>query len=237
MRRILGIVVALAVLALFAWWKLRPQPPLGTVGAPRLSPPEVASFPRRKPGVAAAAKLPVQAAPAAPVPEQKAAPSRIPKPEAALKLLEDVLAKGNDNDPRLDRDFNDLSPQAKHLFRQKYGKLPAEYRNDKGIIVFLLGRKNLRTDEDWAFLRSVVSEPACLSLQDCSKPMPADDSQDTPGLEVTLAYPQLVALDEAQKALAAQGAAARQAKLVVQAAKSSPVPLIAAKAAALDRRF
>ena len=142
-----------------------------------------------------------------------------------LKTLEDILRSGNDNDPRLDTDFKSLSVEAKSLLREKYAGTPPERRNDRGTIVFLLG-KNLETPEDWAFLRAVVGEPACLSLADCSKTDPG-----APGLgdEVTLAYPALVALRQAADKLPAPEAAA-----VVAAAKSSKVPAVARMAARIQ---
>src|SRR5437588_7002850 len=60
---------------------------------------------------------------------------------------------------------------------------------------YLLG-KNISSPEDWAFLETVVREPPCLSLADCFGPAEgAAAVQTEPGMDVTLAYPQLVALD------------------------------------------
>ena len=135
------------------------------------------------------------------------------EPARALKTLEEILGSKNDNDPRLDRDFNELSPEARSLFRKKYRELPAEKRNQRGTIVYLLGR-NLRAREDWEFFRGVALEPPCLSLSDCSrKPAPGSD-EEAAGDEVTLAYPALVALRQARRA-------AEEARSVRIAAKNA----------------
>lgn len=145
------------------------------------------------------------------------------KPVPPLETLEEILASRNDNDPRLDTAFNDLSEQDRRLFRVLYRGIAPERRNERGTIVYLLG-KNPRTDEDWDFLREVVREPACLSLADCSKrPTGAAGMGD----EVTLAYPALVAVRQAQRA------ADLRARSVIADAKASKVRAVARMA---DRR-
>ena len=116
-----------------------------------------------------------------------------PKPQ--LRALEDVLGKRSDNDPRLDSAFNDLTGRTKEAFRAKYKSLPREALNDRGTIVYLLG-KNLAEAADWQFLMDVAAEPPGLSLADCSKPAPSASGDD-----VTLAYPALVALKAAENVL------------------------------------
>ncbi|MFH1723165.1 MAG: hypothetical protein ABII00_00945 [Elusimicrobiota bacterium] len=181
---------------------------------------------------------PSPATPAAP--EAPKAPA-LPTPADKLRTLEDILALKDDNDPRLDSDFNDLSPEAKRLFREKYRSIPREGRNKRGTIVFLLGR-NLKTEEDWAFLHEVISEPPCLSLGDCSTKGGPSDGHRGIGAEVTLAYPSLVALRQAARTAEdprgpAGGMAAREASRLVRAAKGSPVPVVASKARDLERRL
>lgn len=157
----------------------------------------------------------------------------VSEPEAKLKVLEEVLRARNDNDPRLDSDFNALAPEAKRLFRLKYAELPAEARNDRGTIVYLLG-KNLSAPEDWAFLRGVAGEAPCLSLEDCARKPSATAAL---GDEVTLAYPSLVALKQAQRALEAGGPARPEALSVLEAGKASKMPAAAKLAARLERSF
>ncbi|MFI5361061.1 MAG: hypothetical protein ACHQ49_03740 [Elusimicrobiota bacterium] len=162
--------------------------------------------------------------------------------------LAEILRSRNDNDPRLDRDFNGLTPEAKRLFRKKYEEIPAEKRNQRGTVVYLLG-KNLRSQDDWEFLRGVALEPPCLSLRDCAmKPAPDADAEDT-GDDVTLAYPSLVALRQARLALeeartvraSAQGAGEamveKEALSLFADAKNSKSRAVARMAAALDKKF
>jgi len=150
-------------------------------------------------------------------------------PDALVKLgiLDDILRSRNDNDPRLDSAFNDLSPQTKELFRGTYGGLRPEKRNERGTIVYLLG-KNLNAAEDWAFLRNVVTEPPCLSLSDCSKKPTSGGGEEALGDEVTLAYPCLVALKSAQRVLESgkNPDQLKEARSVVDAAKTSKVPAV-----------
>ena len=138
---------------------------------------------------------------------------------ALLRTLDEIFRSRNDNDPRLDSDFNDLSPGAKRLLRSKCAGLPRELRNERGTIVYLIGR-SASSPEDWAFLREAAGEPPCLSLADCSVAAPAGL-----GDEVTLAYPALVALKQAQAALQA-GRAVEQARSVIEAGKKSRVPAV-----------
>lgn len=148
-----------------------------------------------------------------------------PRPGAAeLRTLRAVLAARDDNDPRLDSAFNDLSPAAKRLFREEYRRIPRERRNERGTIVFLLGR-GLDGQEDWDFLKEVLAEAPCLSLADCAR-KPQGPGQ--PGDEVTLAYPALVALESARRQRGRPEAAA-----VLAAAKDCPAPVVARKARAL----
>ena len=148
---------------------------------------------------------------------------------ARLEELEAILASHDDNDPRLDRDFNALSPGEKEQFRRAYAALAPERRNERGTVVYLLG-KNLSSAEDWDFLRRVAAEPPCLSLADCSK----RGLRQGPGDEVTLAYPALVALKQAQRELEAGGPDAARARAVVEAGKGSRSPAAARLAERLD---
>lgn len=158
-------------------------------------------------------------------------------PARQLALLEEILRSRNDNDPRLDTAFNDLSPQAKSLFRQKYRQLPAESRNELGTVVYLLGR-NLKTEEDWAFMRDVVAAPPCLSLADCHAEARAGaDNHVAAGVELTLSYPAVMALKRAERILYdGRGDSARALQLIA-AAKSSRAKTVADLAAAMEQRY
>jgi len=153
---------------------------------------------------------------------------------AQLRTLEAILASKNDNDPRLDSDFRVLSPDARRAFREKYASLPLEARNERGTIVYLLGRV-ADAPADWDFLRAVAAEPPCLSLDDCAKRSKSAD-QEALGDEVTLAYPSLVALKSAQRALD-EPRAAKGAMSVLEAGRTSRAPAVARLAAVLERRY
>ena len=158
-----------------------------------------------------------------------------PASVSGVRALEEVLASRDDNNPRLDRDFNALSAEDKAAFRKKYREIPAERRNERGTIVYLLG-KNMASAEDWAFLREVAGEPPCRSLADCAKPPAGESEEGGVGDDVTLAYPSLVALKQAERALDA-GTSAAEAKAVIAAGLGSKMPAVARLAAKLDRRF
>lgn len=158
-------------------------------------------------------------------------------PAQQLALLEEILRSRNDNDPRLDTAFNDLSPQAKRLFRQKYRQLPAEGRNELGTVVYLLGR-NLKTAEDWAFMLDVVTAPPCLSLANCSVEAESRaDNHVASGMELTLSYPAVMALKRAERILLAGGGDPDQALQLIAAAKSSRTKTVSDLAARLEQRY
>lgn len=125
------------------------------------------------------------------------APDLTEADHAKAALLDQVLVSKNDNDPRLDTELKQLSPGTKKLFQDRYRNLAPEKRNEKGTVVFLLGR-NLENEGDLAFMGEVISEAPCLSLGDCANEpkgsVGSDDLHHDPGSGVTLAYPQIVAL-------------------------------------------
>ncbi|MBI4425406.1 MAG: hypothetical protein HY554_16875 [Elusimicrobia bacterium] len=148
-----------------------------------------------------------------------------------LAALEEVLRAKDDNNPRLDRDFDGLTAEEKRLFRERYRALSPESRNERGTVVYLLGR-NLSVPEDLDFLREVASEAPCLSLADCSRASSGSESSD----EVTLAYPSLVALRQARLVLEAppSGALAEAARQVIAAGRTSRAPVVARMAARIE---
>ena len=154
-----------------------------------------------------------------------------------LKILDDILRSKDDNDPRLDAAFNDLSSAEKKLFIRKYRELPPEARNERGTIIYLLGR-NVRTPSDWAFLRSVAGEKPCLSLSDCSKkPSPGGEEEAAAaGDAVTLAYPSLVALTMARREMERLGPS-QEALSVLSAGKASRSQAVRRLARKIARQF
>lgn len=126
-----------------------------------------------------------------------------------VQILGEVLMSRNDNDPRLDRELKVLAPEARERFRLTYRHMAPEARNQRGTIVFLLGR-NLETPEDFAFFRDVLAEAPCLSLSDCSKPASRPETQGAHDSEhehretataTTLNYPSLMALKSLEREL------------------------------------
>ncbi|MFI5345282.1 MAG: hypothetical protein ACHQ51_02795 [Elusimicrobiota bacterium] len=149
-----------------------------------------------------------------------------------LRTLEAILGARNDNDPRLDSDFNALTNEEKMGFRRRYGEIPPERRNERGTIVYLLG-KNMTAPEDWAFIRDVAGEPPCLSLANCAHP---PNGEGDPGDDVTLSYPSLVALKRAQKALE-EGTSTNEARAVVETARHSKMPAVLRLVGRIDKKF
>lgn len=156
---------------------------------------------------------------------------RAPKP-SPLAALEAILASHDDNDPRLDTAFDALSAADKAAFREKYRELPREQRNQRGTVVYLLG-KNLSTPEDWAFMAAVAGEPPCLSLDDCGKASAAAKGL---GDDVTLAYPSLVALKQAERALK-EGRDEKEARGVLAAGEKSAMGAVVRLTARIEREF
>ena len=128
--------------------------------------------------------------------------------EQKLRMLDDVMLSKNDNDARLDKELRMLNEETRRLFRDKYKSLPLERRNDRGLIVFLLGR-NLSKREDFEFLQQVVSEEPCLSLADCQQVdrNSSHDSDHQSGNAIVLVYPQLVAIKALSKYLSGENSA------------------------------
>lgn len=157
-------------------------------------------------------------------------PARAESP--ALAELRAILHAGNDDDPRLDADFNALTPKDKSLLRAEYARLAPELRNQRGTIVYLIGRNTLDAD-DWTFFKSVVEEPPCLSLADCTRP-PHSAGEEAVGDEVTLAYPALVALRQSAPHLK-EARQAASARAVLDAGLKSPTRAVARLAERLNR--
>ena len=111
-------------------------------------------------------------------------------------VLEQILLKRNDNDPRIDTELKDLSPSLKRVLASRYRSWKPEKFNERGTIVFLVGRE-IREPADVDFLKSVLMEKPCLNISDCSKVPEAHSGEDDHREmvnETTIRYPQLMAL-------------------------------------------
>lgn len=188
----------------------------------------------------------------------QAEPSRLPPPGAGSTtggqalvpadiqaenqwhLVQQILASHNDNDPRLDKELRVLDAATKARFRAEYKKIPPEKRNDRGTLVFLLGR-NITEAQDLAFMKDVVNESPCLSLADCNHPEPSWDAKKEEhqnGMGVTLAYPQLVALQSLLNLAGNSNAALKEGALdVVSAAKHSSQLLVSRMADSVEAKL
>jgi hypothetical protein len=158
--------------------------------------------------------------------------------ETRLRNLDEILRSRNDNDPRLDNAFNNLSAEEKKAFRKRYRELAAERRNEKGTIVYLLGR-NLTEPEDFEFMNEVLNEPPCLSMANCSKDSPeGKEAHSDIGVDVSLAYPQIVALKRIEKMLeGGRSTLTTEALKSVRIARGSKAPVVSSIAADIEQRF
>lgn len=171
----------------------------------------------------------IRAAAAFPGPAKRDVASAPDVAQEKLAILESVLRAKNDNDPRLDIVFRDLTPETREKFREKYRALPTEQLNQRGTIVFLLGRE-IRSKEDVKFLGGVAREKPCLSLVDCGKTVATDPHAEGNGVEVTLSYLQLMAVRALETYLSRRDRDPEIAKTVresLEAARKSPAPMAA----------
>ena len=158
-----------------------------------------------------------------------------------IDLLHEILLSKNDNDPRLDTQFKNLSPELKAALRAEYKKIADEKRNDRGTLVFLLGRE-VRGVEDQAFFKSVLEEKPCLSLADCAvftAPGTQEEQHMDSVNQTTLAYPQIMALkmQEEVYSQAATPALKESALQLIRAAAQSPVARVAQEAQTILSRI
>ena len=154
-----------------------------------------------------------------------------------LRVLNEILKSKNDNDPRIDTELKVLTAGSKELFVDSYKQLAPEARNERGTVVFLIGR-NLSSSTDVNFLNQVLHEAPCLSMNDCNEappPSKLDESHFESANEVSLSYPQLVALKSIENFLSsdpnpAHSQLRRELVHVLLQAKDSAVPRVSQQA-------
>jgi hypothetical protein len=166
-----------------------------------------------------------------------------PLDQRKIVILEEIFRSKNDNDPRFDTELKELSPELKGAFRQRYHSTALEKRNERGTIIFLMARSmclpsstQAQQVQDLEFLKAVLQEKPCLSLQDCSRdaPAPTEEEVHVAGIsETTAHYPQLTALNQClscyQRAIEAkppQTWLADQLVELFQSARRSPNPKV-----------
>jgi len=116
-----------------------------------------------------------------------------------LQVFQEIVNSRNDNDPRIDQELTTLSPGLHETLRETYQKLPAENRNSRGLIAFLIAR-DLQSIEDVEFLKAIYQEQPCLSMSDCSKLEASDPHADATN-QTSLNYPQLAGLYQIEQKL------------------------------------
>jgi hypothetical protein len=161
-----------------------------------------------------------------------------------LNLLSQILASKNDNDPRLDTEFRSLSPAFKRSLVNLYHKTAIEDRNGRGTIVFIIGRE-LKDKQDLQFLKSVLEEEPCLSLQNCkaSQASQGRDSHLGSLNETSMNYPQLVTLNRLEQWIQRHSRPIPDTSLLstiedaLSAGTNSPIPSVSSKASNLLSEF
>ena len=149
-----------------------------------------------------------------------------------ISILDEILLSKNDNDQRLDTELRHLSAKVKRALEQKYQNTPSELRNSRGTIALLIGR-DLNSPEDLEFLKNILNEPPCLSLESCQTTPTGDDDHSRGAMGVTLVYPQMVTLTMLDRYLgSAEGAPElkRAAKEALESARHNPNSMIVSKA-------
>lgn len=181
MKKLLPVFVLIILVAGIALWKSsseRTDSDTSEVQAPENEPANTEEKVLRAPVIITA--------------KQSYSPETISK----LKILNEIFASRNDNDPRLDSEFASLTPELKTALIESYKLMPKESLNERGTVVFLLGKK-LESEKDMEFIQEVLTETPCLSLADCSTEGKLENPEDdhlSESQETTLIYPQLMAL-------------------------------------------
>ncbi len=120
------------------------------------------------------------------------------KTEEKIAVLDQIIHSGNDNDPRLDQVFKNLNDGDKRAFEKQYAEHKREELNARGTIVYLLG-KNIADLNDLSFLENVTREKPCSTITNCDDAYHSDASDHSGVNDITLAYPQIMALKSLEK--------------------------------------
>lgn len=162
--------------------------------------------------------------------------------EAKLQVVQDIMRSKNDNDPRFNNELKNLSPSLKLALAEEYLELSAEKRNEKGTLVFLVSRE-IKSIEDTELLKKIYEEAPCLSMEDCKQLPTSRDPHHANTEEISLNYPQLVALFQIESQLASgnpifQDPRMRQEiKSTLEKAMSFGVPRVKNKAQEIIEKY
>ena len=217
-----AVFIAFGVMAFFLW----PQ-----ISTKDLATKPVILDPVPKPALAVVG-APSSVAPS-PSPSISRSPISLDSAEAKqISVFDEILQSKNDNDQRLDTDLRHLSAKVKRTLEQKYQNMPTESRNSRGTVALLIGR-DLNSPEDVEFLKTILNEPPCLSLENCGSAPAGDDEHGRGPMGVTLVYPQLVTLTMLDRYLASPEASPelkRMAKEAIESARQNANSQIVSKA-------
>lgn len=193
------------------------------------------------PGAQAGTQAP--APPLLPAPQLgDAVASLNPSDKKAWQTLTEIIQSKNDNDPRLDHELKNTSPELHRAFFETYSQLAPENRNGRGTIAFLVAR-DLKSQQDFDFIEKIFQEEPCLNLADCKVSAP-DTNPHTSGMDqTTLNYPQLASLYQLSQQLGSrpellQNPAYRENVLnILKTAENYPVPAVRNKAREIREHY
>jgi hypothetical protein len=176
-----------------------------------------------------------------PVESPRSAPALSPSDQKKFLVLREILDSKNDNDPRIDTELKGLSSGLKRALVASYLDQPKEKLNERGTIVFLIGRE-IASPPDVDFLKGVLLEKPCMSISDCSRapaPHAGEDDHREMVNDTTIRYPQLMAIQALKDRFQAlkeapkgQEELLRQIRSALEEATRSPDPRIAEEAKA-----
>lgn len=159
-----------------------------------------------------------------------------------LKIVQEILISENDNDPRINTEFENLSLKLKMSLFDQYQALAGEKRKQKALIVLLLSRQ-IQTNEDVELLKKVFEDQQCLSLQDCKVKTTETDFYNAAMEEIIINYPQMILLYEISKHLSSLDSPLRESKLryevrpLLAVAVQNGTPAVRSKAQELIARY
>jgi hypothetical protein len=162
--------------------------------------------------------------------------------QGKLKVLSEIMTSKNDNDPRLDADLKNLSDADKIALKDFYKSLKSESLNERGTVVFLMGR-SIQGSEDLDYMKDILAEEPCMSLDNCTAKNVAKDTHLDSMDETTMSYPQQVALESISRYTQAHptNELSSDEKLhliqAIQEAKRSPIYSISHKADDLSKNL
>lgn len=158
-----------------------------------------------------------------------------------FEIVQDILSSKNDNDPRIDVELKTLDPLLKLVLQEKYNQLAEENRNQRGLLIYLISRE-IQSEQDLTFIKTVYEEPPCMSLSDCRSAGDFNPHMDSVN-QVTLDYPQKVGLYQLEKSLVENAQllsnpSFRKAAIeLLQTAEKFPVPSIQKQAQKIRLKY